>query len=565
MALIPPVPVGAMDRTSAVVSAGAQHVMAVKADGSLWGWGENSDGQLGDGTSVMGKVVTSPKKIMTNVKAVSAGGGVSAIIKTDNSLWMCGNGEYGAIGDGTTKVRATPVKVMDNVASVTTSGTNAFAIKTDGTLWGWGRNSDGMVGNGTTDNTGKNPILKPVKIMDGVASVSMGELGVNMAIKTDGSLWAWGNNGYYGLYGNGTRENKFTPVKVMEDVAFVSAGRYHAAVIKKDGSLWAWGDIGFLAQYTTVRESYTPVKILDNADADFIYSEYWYIAMIKKDKSLWLLGRDEAFGDKKQFEKIMDDVAVFDRGLGAKVVLKTDGSLWTWGGNIYGAIGDGKRTIVKWEGTGMAMREVVVEDHDRYSPYNVMKDVMRPPVPLTPIDTASGWAKESINKAVAAGFVPADLQDNYRRNITRGEFCRMAVTYIEARTEITIGAYLSEKGLSVDSSAFTDTQDVNILSAHALGIVSGKGNNAFAPNGPITREEAAVMLRNLQRALGHSVADFPGAGFDDSGKISVWAVEAVGYTNANGIMGGIGDNIFDPRGTYTREQAIITFLRIFEK
>ena len=565
MALIPPAPAGAMHRTSAVVSAGTQHVMVVKSDGSLWGWGSTSGGNLGDGTNAkLDSVVKSPKKIMTNVKSVSAGSIVSAIIKTDNSLWMCGDGTYGAIGDGTTNIRTTPVKVMDNVASVTTSGTTTFAIKTDGSLWGWGRNSDGQVGNGTTDDTDKNHILKPVKIMDGVASVSMGELNVNMAIKTDGSLWTWGI-GYYGLLGNGTKENKSAPVKVMDDVAFVSAGRYHAAVIKKDGSLWAWGELGFLDQYTTVGSSLTPVKILENADADFIYSEYSYIAMIKKDKSLWLLGKDEAFGDKKKFEKIMDDVAIFDRGYGTKVVLKTDGSLWTWGGNSFGTIGDGTRTITRVESTGMGLHEVMVEDHTRYSPYKVMNDVMPPPVPLAPIDSASDWAKESIKKAVAAGFVPADLQDNYRRNITRGEYCRMAVTYIETRTKKAIGAYLTEKGLSVDKSAFTDTQDVNILSAYALGIVGGRGNRIFDPNGAITREEAAVMVRNLQRVLGYSVDNFPDSGFADSGKISGWAVEGINYVYANGIMSGIGNNVFDPRGTYTREQAIITFLNIFEK
>ena len=179
-----------------------------------------------------------------------------------------------------------------------------------------------------------------------------------------------------------------------------------------------------------------------------------------------------------------------------------------------------------------------------------------------PITTASSWAMEGINAAISKGFVPEDIQDNYRSIITREEFCRMALSFVEYKTGKSIDTILAEKGLTRDPSAFSDTSDSDILAAYALGITNGTGNGRFTPNGQFTREQAATMVRNTCKAAGMDVSNINSAGFTDISTASSWAVEGINFCFANGIMIGTGDNKFSPKAAYTREQSIMTFNNI---
>ena len=182
--------------------------------------------------------------------------------------------------------------------------------------------------------------------------------------------------------------------------------------------------------------------------------------------------------------------------------------------------------------------------------------------PPTPIDSASIWAREEINVAVAKGFVPADLQGSYANIITRAEFCRMAIKWVEYSTGKSIDAILSERNLLRNPNVFTDTSDPDILAAFALGITSGTGNNQFSPNGEFSRQQAATMIMNTCRVVGANVSNPPASGFADMGSAASWAVDGIDFVRANGIMQGTGSNNFSPTATYTREQSIITFNNI---
>ncbi len=275
--------------TGQTVSLGENHSAAIKADGSLWTWGANSEGQLGDRTITS---CSTPVKIMDDVVAVSLGTYHSAALKTDGSLWVWGCNDNGQIGDGTTRGRYSPVKVMDGVAAVSLCGFRSAAIKADGSLWTWGKNSLGQLGDGTTTDR-----REPVKVMDGVAAVSLcGSR--SAAIKADGSLWTWGNNSL-GQLGDGTTEDLHEPVKVMSGVAAVSLGGSHSAAIKADGSLWTWGN-----------------------------------------NSRGQLG-DGTTEDRHEPVKVMSGVAAVSLGTHHSAARKADESLWTWGSNVCGILGDG--------------------------------------------------------------------------------------------------------------------------------------------------------------------------------------------------------------------------------
>ena len=174
----------------------------------------------------------------------------------------------------------------------------------------------------------------------------------------------------------------------------------------------------------------------------------------------------------------------------------------------------------------------------------------------------SSWAREGISEAIAKGFVPTEIQSNYTSVITRSEFCRMAIMWVEYATGKSIDAILTERGLSSDPNAFTDTNDPDILAAFALGITSGTGDGKFTPDGHLSREQAAIMIMNTCRAIGANVDNPPDSGFADMDSASSWAVDGINFVKANGIMQGTGNNNFSPTAAYTREQSIITFNNI---
>ena len=312
------------------------HSGAVKEDGSLWMWGFDGQGRLGDGGEING-YQTTPKKIMDDVESVVLGSAHSAAIKKDGSLWLWGNNENGQIGDGTSEHRAEPVKIMDDVISVALGERHTGALRKDGSLWMWGLNAQGQAGAGSNTSF----VYEPVKIMEDVASITVGSRN-SAAIKSDGSLWVWGDNS---KVENGSAKDAYEPIMIMEDVAAVSCSGLSNAVIKSDGSLWTWGynSTGILGDGTTVT-SWEPTEIMDEVRSVSMGSSM--AGAVKEDGTLWLWGSGR-FGNgassTKQYTPIEVAQGVSEVYLDSSThgMIKEDGSLWLWGFNCYGQVGDG--------------------------------------------------------------------------------------------------------------------------------------------------------------------------------------------------------------------------------
>lgn len=281
------------DTNWALVSAAASHAVAIKTDGSLWAWGRNWSGELGDGTTVSKYYV--PIRIGTDSDwaSVSTNGSCNVAIKKNGSLWAWGNNSWGQLGDGSTTNKNSPTRIGTdtNWASVSNGGSVVSAIKTDGTLWVWGDDTWGSTGNGIGDGTIVRRVTSPTQV--GMAtdweSVSVNG-SIIMAIKKNGTLWQWG-------YGSNT------PLQIGTDTnwAKVSAGDTRIA-IKKDHSLWAWGSnvAGQFGNGTTSGVFYSsPVRIGTDMNWEYVHTGYYFTVAIKTDDGIWTWGlnNDGCLGD----------------------------------------------------------------------------------------------------------------------------------------------------------------------------------------------------------------------------------------------------------------------------
>jgi len=328
-----------MTQAAMAVTAGGFYTLAIKSDGTLWAWGKNSEGQLGDGSNDATSV---PKLVASGFSAVAAGDKHTLALKPDRTLWAWGLNGNGQLGDGTQISRSSPVSVGSGFSSMSAGEQHTVALKSDGSLWAWGYNVNGQVGDGTASQR-----LSPVKIGTDFVSVAAGYQHT-LAIKNDGSLWAWGNNGS-GQLGDGTTTNRSSPVMIGTGFTAVAAGQTHTVALKADGSLWAWGSNALgqlgLGNGTTASQN-TPIQVATGFS--YVTTGVAHTVALKTDGTLWAWGYN-GFGQLgdgsliNQSSPVQIDTGVtsFAAGYAHTVAFKSEGTLWAWGHNEIGQLGDG--------------------------------------------------------------------------------------------------------------------------------------------------------------------------------------------------------------------------------
>ena len=208
-----PVQVTSLGNTVSTVAAGLLHSLFLKNDGTVWACGENADGQLGDGTNTSKNTPVLVTSLGTTVTAVAAGWGHSLFLKNDSTVWACGDNSFGELGDGTGIGRTTPVQVTSlgtTVTAIAVGEYHSLFLKNDGTVWACGDNFFGELGDGT--NTGKNTPVQVSSLANTVTAVAAGGV-QSLFLKNDSTVWACGDN-YYGQLGDGTTTDRSTPVQM---------------------------------------------------------------------------------------------------------------------------------------------------------------------------------------------------------------------------------------------------------------------------------------------------------------------------------------------------------------
>ncbi len=339
------------------IAAGSYHSLALEADGTVWAWGANDNGQLGNGTTPVYSNTVGQVSNLTDITAVAAGFFHSLSLKTDGTVWAWGRNDNGQLGDGTRDDRATPVQVsgLTDITRIAGGGSHTIALKSDGTVWAWGANDNGQLGVTTTEICGYSTPCSttPIQIsgLTDVIAIASGWKH-SIAVKADGTVWAWGNN-YFGQLGVTTTETcgystpcSTTPIQIsaFTDVTAVAAGHYHSIALKTDGTVWAWGgnDYGQLGDGTRDDRA-TPVQVSGLTDITRIAGGGSHTIALKSDGDVWAWGLnyDHQLGvittetcgfypcstTPVEINRLMDVIAI-SGGDTDTIALKTNGTVW---------------------------------------------------------------------------------------------------------------------------------------------------------------------------------------------------------------------------------------------
>ena len=388
---------GYLSSVVAIFSKGT-HSMALKSDGTVVSWGYNTYGQLGDGTTTDRSIPVKVKGpggtgYLSSIIGISIGAGYHSIaLKNDNTVWAWGDNTDGQLGDGTSSSSLTPVRICDFVpgeedppsaggSAVQVSGgnTHTLALKSDGTVWAWGSNYTGKLGDNTTVNWRSYPSLVVSPIGDGylndVIEVSA-STHHSLALKSDGTVYAWGYNRKR-MLGDGTDVySRHIPVQVvgfegsgyLTNITSIAAGHEFSVALKSDGTVWAWGwnfdsALGSTLSVSELvyRGTPGPVKISDEenlTDITSISVGHLHSLALKSDGTVWAWGSN-LYGERGNGTQGAPSVANQVQGPGGvgyltgiinisagsyySLALKSDGTVWAWGWAENGQIGDGVR------------------------------------------------------------------------------------------------------------------------------------------------------------------------------------------------------------------------------
>jgi alpha-tubulin suppressor-like RCC1 family protein len=366
------------------IAAGNQHTISIRHDGAVWAWGWNSSGQIGDGYS--GEFVnrTFPVRVLAgeagggtyleSIIAIAGGNEHTVSVMNNNTVYAWGLNDRGQLGNNSTENSDIPVQVqgdLSDIIAIAAGNQHTVALReTDGTVWAWGWNSSGQLGNGMGNDSNI-----PVQVvgeggsgnLEGITAIAAGWAHTVALRETDGRVWAWGNNNR-GQLGDGSTTQRQTPVQVvnLENITAIAAGYQHTVALREDGTVWAWGwnSSGQLGNPSAGSQSIIPVQVVGEGGSGnlegitAIAAGYQHTVALREDGTVWAwgwnssgqLGNPDAVGQSTTpvqvrggatGETYLTNIIAIAAGYQHTVALRNDGTVWAWGWNSSGQLGDG--------------------------------------------------------------------------------------------------------------------------------------------------------------------------------------------------------------------------------
>lgn len=348
------------------VAGGASHSLLLKPDGSVWAWGANSSGQLGDTTTTTPRKLPVQAATPSGVVAIAAGASHSLALTSGGLVYVWGSNASGQLGLGATPTfTSTPTQItsLSGVVAIAAGANHSLAVKSDGSVWAFGANASGQLGDGSTTNR-NTPVQ--VTVSAGVNLGSAIKVGAgsshSLAVKSDGTAWSWGlnANGQIGNGGTSSPQTRAVQVNSLTGVTAVEGGDKHSLARKSDGTGWAWGynlygQLGsgdntlFTSPHDIVGLTGATSTLQAGLDFSVGLSADWMV-------STW--GRSVGLGtgstSNSNVAEVLDSLppmVAIGAGDSHVVAIAQDGSVWSWGLNASGQIGDGttveRKTPVK--------------------------------------------------------------------------------------------------------------------------------------------------------------------------------------------------------------------------
>lgn len=338
------------------IAAAQSHSLALKSDGSVWAWGDNTYGEFGNGTTTSSSTLVQVS--LTGATAIAGGYIHSLAIKGDGTVWAWGDNVVGQLGDGTRTNKYSPVQVsgLTGVIAITAGYEHTLALKGDGTVWAWGFNGNGQLGYGQISSNNYSTIPIQVVGLTGVTRVAAGEM-ISLALKSDGTVWAWGHS----PLGDGGASSS-TPVQVSGltgITAIAAAGGppnsvKHSLALKGDGTVWAWGgnSFGQLGDGTQTDRS-IPIQVSGLSGVTAIAAGDRHSLAIKGDGTVWAWGSNSSgrLGNGTTTNSYipvqvsgLTGATAIEGGEFHSLALKGNGTVWAWGSNSVRQLGDGTTT-----------------------------------------------------------------------------------------------------------------------------------------------------------------------------------------------------------------------------
>ncbi len=340
------------------VAGGGRSSYAIKSDGTLWAWGYNVYGQLGD-SSTTNRTAPVQVSTLTNVVAVAAGTYHALAVKSDGTVWSWGYNGYGQLGLSDWSNRSAPAQItaLSNVVAVAAGDKHSIALKSDGTVWSWGSNYYGELGGGSTSAR-----YTPTQVsgLSGISKISAGSE-FSMALQDDGVeagiVWAFGRNDS-GQIGDGTTTDRTTPVRVgnVSSVSAIGTGYRTSYAATSDGAAWAWGSnyYGQIGDGTGATNRLLPVQLANFGRVLSTGGGSINAGSVTAEGLTWTTGDNGSgqLGDgtttsRYYVDKVASLTTVLRAGFGEVhgLAVVAAGTVWAWGTNTYGAIGDGTTTL----------------------------------------------------------------------------------------------------------------------------------------------------------------------------------------------------------------------------